>query len=96
MSNKKSILKPAARAGASVSFRVPGDLSARLFAVRAASQQRGLVFDIDPILAKALARHVRQAEIELAESICQSSPLPVTSEVAGPLPNASQEFGHEQ
>lgn len=82
MSKPKSILKPAASAGASVSFRVPADLATRLSAVRATSHQRALVFDIDPVLAKALARLVRQAEIELAESASgvssqQSAKLPV-------------------
>lgn len=74
MSKPKSILKPAASAGSSVSFRVPADLAARLSAVRVASHQRALVFDIDPALAKALARLVRQAEIELAESASGVSP----------------------
>jgi len=63
----KSILKPAS-AAASVSFRVPAELAARLSAVRAASQALGLVLDIEPALTKALARLVKQAEAELAAS----------------------------
>lgn len=74
MSKKKSILKPAASAGASISFRVPAELAARLSAVRATSHQHALVFDIDPALTKALARLVRQAEIELAESASGACP----------------------
>lgn len=76
MSKPKSILKPAASAGSSVSFRVPADLATRLSAVRAASHQRALVFDIDPALAKALTRLVRQAEAELAASAAPVAPGP--------------------
>lgn len=81
----KSILKPAA-AAASVSFRVPADLAARLSAVRTASQALGLVLDIEPALTKALARLLRQAEAELAASAAPVTAGPVT---AGPEPVAA-------
>lgn len=90
MSKKKSILKPAASAGASISFRVPAELAARLSAVRATSHQRALVFDIDPALAKALARLVRQAEIELAESasgVCPQQPVELSVQHSQEVPN---------
>ena len=71
----RSILKPAS-AAASVSFRVPADLAARLSAVRTASQALGLVLDIEPALTKALTRLVKQAEAELAASAAPVAPGP--------------------
>lgn len=91
----KSILKPAA-AAASVSFRVPGELAARLSAVRAASQALGLVLDIEPALTKALARLLRQAEAELAASAAPvaAGPEPVAASSGPVFESVSPEVQH--
>lgn len=91
----KSILKPAS-AAASVSFRVPADLAARLSAVRAASQALGLVLDIEPALTKALARLLRQAENELAASAAPvaAGPEPVAASSAPVFESVSPEVQH--
>lgn len=93
--SKSSILKPAA-AAASVSFRVPAELAARLTAVRAASQPLGLVLDIEPALTKALSRLVRQAEAELAASAAPvaAGPEPVAASSGPVFESVSPEVQH--
>ena len=66
------ILKPSA-SFSSISIKVSSDLAKRVADAQAAAKERGLTFDLDQRLSRALARLLKQAEAELSDSLSDTS-----------------------